>query len=56
MEVAAQLNAAIVIELLASTFEVMDILFYGLAAYFGYKTAFRQVTQADLDRALGKGF
>ncbi len=56
MEVASQLNPAIVIEILTSTFEAMDILFYGLAAYFGYKTAFRQVTQADLDRALGKGF
>jgi len=56
MEVATQLNVAIVVEILSSTFEVMDILFYGLAAYFGYKTAFRQITQADLDRALGKGF
>jgi len=56
MEVAAQLNVAIVLDILSSTFEVMDILFYGLAAYFGYKTAFRQITQADLDRALGKGF
>jgi len=56
MEVATQLNVAIVIEILKSTFTGMDVLFYGLAAYFGYKTAFRQVTQADLDRALGKGF
>ena len=56
MEVVGQLNFAIVVGLLASTFEAMDILFYGLAAYFGYKTAFRQVTQADVDKALGKGF
>jgi len=56
MNVAVQLDFAIIVEILVSTFEVMDILFYGLAAYFGYKTAFRQVTQADLDRALGKGF
>jgi hypothetical protein len=56
MEVATQLNVGIAIEILTSTFEAMDVLFYGLAAYFGYKTAFRQVTQADLDRALGKGF
>jgi len=56
MEVATQLDVGIAIEILTSTFEAMDILFYGLAAYFGYKTAFRQVTQADLDRALGKGF
>jgi hypothetical protein len=56
MAVATQLDLAITVEILASTFEAMDILFYGLAAYFGYKTAFRQVTQADMDRALGKGF
>jgi hypothetical protein len=56
MEVVGQLNFAIVVGLLTSTFEVMDVLFYGLAAYFGYKTAFRQVTQADVDKALGKGF
>lgn len=56
MEVATQLNVAIVIEILKSTFTAMDVLFYGLAAYFGYKTAFRQVSQADLDRVLGKGF
>lgn len=56
MGVVSQLNFAIVIGLLASTFEAMDVLFYGLAAYFGYKTAFRQVTQADVDKALGKGF
>jgi hypothetical protein len=56
MEVASQLNLAVVIGLLTSTFAVMDILFYGLAAYFGYKYAFRQVTQADIDRVMGKSF
>jgi len=56
MEVVTQLDFAIAAEILTSTFEAMDVLFYGLAAYFGYKYAFRQVTQADLDKALGKGF
>lgn len=56
MAVVTQLDLAIIVEILTSTFDAMDILFYGFAAYFGYKTAFRQVTQADLDRALGKGF
>jgi hypothetical protein len=32
----------------------MDLLFYGLAVYFGYKYAFRQITEQDLNRALGK--
>ena len=56
MEIASQLNPVVVIGLLVSTFAVMDVLFYGLAVYFGYKTAFRQVTQADLDRVSGKSF
>lgn len=56
MDVASQLNFSIVMDIMTSTFAFMDILFYGLAAYFGYKYAFRQVTQADLDRVLGKSF
>jgi len=30
------------------------VLFYALAGYFGYKYAFRQITEDDLNRALGK--
>jgi hypothetical protein len=56
MAIATQLDFAIATNILTSTFEAMDVLFYGLAAYFGYKTAFRQVTQADVDRVLGKSF
>ena len=56
MDVLSQLNLAVVVGLLTSTFAAIDLLFYGLAVYFGYKTAFRQVTQADLDRVAGKGF
>ncbi len=39
---------ALMVELLKSTFSPMDLLFYGLALYTGYKCAFRQVTQAEL--------
>ena len=56
MDVASQLNPAVIVGLLTSTFAAVDVLFYGLAVYFGYKTAFRQVTQADLDRVTGKSF
>ena len=56
MDVAVQIDPVIAWSLLVDTFEVMDVLFYGLAAYFGYRYAFRQITQADIDRALGKGF
>ncbi len=54
MDVLTQLNFAIVVDLLTATFGVIDVLFYGLAMYFGYKYAFRQITQADMSRALGK--
>jgi hypothetical protein len=54
LEILVQLNMGITFELLTSTFEVMDVLFYGLAVYFGYKYAFRQVTDEDFNRALGR--
>ena len=54
MDILTQLNFGIMREMLSTTFEPMDLLFYGLAVYFGYKYAFRQVTEQDLNRALGK--
>ena len=53
MDILTQLNTAIIIEMLTTTFEIIDVLFYGLAAYFGYKYAFRQITEEDFNRALG---
>ncbi len=32
----------------------MDLLFYGLAIYFGYRYSFRQLAAADFNRALGR--
>ncbi len=54
MEVLPILDPTIAFDLLASTFEIMDLLFYAIAAYFGYKYAFRQVTEEEFNRALGK--
>ena len=54
MDILTQLNFGIMSEMLSATFEPMDLLFYGLAVYFGYKYAFRQITETDLNRALGK--
>jgi len=34
----------------------MDIIFYAIAVYFGYKYAFRTITEEDLTRALGRSF
>lgn len=54
MDVLVQLNTTMVVGMLAATFEAMDVLFYALAGYFGYKYAFRQINEDDLNRALGK--
>ncbi len=54
MDILSQLNYWIIVEMLTATFEIIDVLFYGLAVYFGYKYAFRLITEEDLNRALGK--
>ena len=53
MSVLTQLDMELMIDLITESFQVMDILFYGLALYFGYKYAFRQLTSDDFNRALG---
>ncbi len=35
-----------------ATFQPMDLLFYGIAVYEGYRFSFRQVTDAEISRAL----
>ena len=54
MEVLNQLDVEMVAEFMLTTFQVTDILFYGLALYFGYRYAFRQLTMDDFNRALGR--
>jgi hypothetical protein len=54
LSVLTELDMELTIELITETFQVMDILFYGLALYFGYKYSFRQMTPDDFNRALGK--
>jgi hypothetical protein len=41
-EVLAQLNPPLVMELMAATFSMVDLLFYGLAIYFAYRYSFYQ--------------
>ena len=53
-DVLTQLDVDMLLELLSSTFQVMDLLFYGLALYFGYRYAFRELTMDDFNRALGR--
>jgi len=54
LELLADMNLDLAIEIMTVTFDPMDILFYGIALYFGYRYAFRQITDADIARSLGK--
>jgi len=45
-------NPSIVIEVMKETFHPMDLLFYGIAVYEGYRFSFRKITEAEL-QALG---
>lgn len=39
-------------ELMAITFSPIDLLFYGIAIYEGYKLSFRQLTRGELEQAM----
>lgn len=53
-DVLAGLDFNSAIELMSATFQIMDLLFYGLAIYFGYRYAFRELTPDEFNRALGR--
>ncbi len=44
----SRINFGMVPQLMTETFSVMDLLFYGIAVYEGYKFSFRQVSEADI--------
>ena len=47
-------NPTLIVELLKETFSPMDLLFYAIAVYEGYRFSFRQITEdeiADLQRS-----
>lgn len=48
LEVLQTLDYSFVPELMAETFSPMDLLFYGIALYQGYKMSFRHITQEEL--------
>lgn len=56
IELLAQMDLDVAIEIMTATFDPMDIVFYAIAVYFGYRYAFRELTDADFARALGKSF
>jgi len=51
----SQLNPQLARELMVAFFGPMDLLFYAIALYYGYKLAFRQLTESDLQNMLSGG-
>ncbi|HEX2897462.1 MAG TPA: hypothetical protein VHP63_05360 [candidate division Zixibacteria bacterium] len=47
-QILSNLNVNAVAELMKYTFSPIDLLFYGLAIYYGYKFSFRQLTPEEL--------
>ena len=41
-------SPGVVVELMTATFSPIDLLFYGIAVYEGYKLSFRQLSKAEL--------
>lgn len=55
LDAVVQLDAGFIQELMVASFSPMDLLFYGIALYYGYKLAFRQLTEEELERMLAGG-
>jgi len=47
-QVLAQLNTGIALNLMKATFHPLDVLFYGLALYWGYRFSFRRFSPDEL--------
>lgn len=48
LDILSQLNTQIIQDLMVATFTPMDLLFYGIAVYEGYKLSFRQLSPEEL--------
>ncbi len=44
------LTPALAARVLTATFQVMDLLFYAIAVYEGYRFSFRRITEAETRR------
>jgi hypothetical protein len=51
-EVLGRLDPAVSFELMKATFSPMDLLFYGIAVYEGFKLSPRQITEEELTAAM----
>ncbi|MDT7832334.1 hypothetical protein RQM59_08080 [Flavobacteriaceae bacterium S356] len=45
----AQIDYSVLFEIMGESFSFMDVIFYGIAAYEGYKFAFRAFTQEEIN-------
>jgi hypothetical protein len=53
-DVLSILDLDLIVEIIKESFAgPIDLLFYALALYFGYRFSFRQITAKDLERAAG---
>lgn len=50
-----QLDPAMAKELMVATFDPMDLVFYGIAIYEGYRLSFRQISAEELEARLSGG-
>ena len=48
LDLLVRLNPEIVMDIFKTTFSPMDLLFYGIAIYEGYRFSFRQITEDEL--------
>ena len=51
MNIISNLDAGIIVGLMTETFDFMDLVFYAIAVYEGYKFSFRQIREEDLKTA-----
>lgn len=47
LDLLSSLNPDIIVKLITATFSPIDLLFYGIAVYEGYKFSFRKISEAD---------
>jgi hypothetical protein len=52
LETLTRLRLSAIPELLIATFSPIDLLFYGIAIYEGYKLSFRRIAYDELERAI----
>lgn len=55
LEALPQLDFPLVRELMVATFGYMDLLFYGIAVYEGYRLSFRELGAGEVQSMLGGG-